>query len=170
MKNCRISEKIPKSILGELLWLLQTRFGLSYFIIRVAAEVDPAMEDASLAVDLNKLVNKVIQKSKSREMFISYGRIAGFSRLKQRSDLSGVRIFSVFRFGARRPSWGKVDRSAIDYLRTRNQPMRMYSLFRFDYRFFHAAYLSVCEIDPGGRSCVSRQWGRIKFTAPYLFG
>ena len=83
-----------KSALGELLRLLQVRFGLSFPIIQIATSITPAVKDSVLAASITKAINKVTSKAKNNDLFINYGRLSGFSSIKEKGDMAGLRLFS----------------------------------------------------------------------------
>ena len=92
-----VLRKFFKSQVGKLLWLMQTRFDLSFNIIECATCVSPALNDSSKIMPLVRMINRVIKMSKCNEVLMRYGRIPGFKHLSacaQKEDMSGLRIFT----------------------------------------------------------------------------
>ena len=90
-------QRFFKSALGELSWLLQIRVDPSYAIIQIATSITRAMVGSSLAASVIRSINRLLRRSKQFDVFISYGILPGFSRIKQKSDMCGLRLFSTHR-------------------------------------------------------------------------
>ena len=80
------------SAMDKLLWLLQTRFDLSFRIIKCATEVAPALRNVLNASTLIKSINRAIKQAREEQHFISPGGISGCGPLQQRGDMCGIRI------------------------------------------------------------------------------
>ena len=74
--------------------MLQTRFDLSFQIIKSATEVAPFLEDTMIASTWVKSINRAIRKARDEHHFVSFGRIGGFGPLKRRSYMCGIRAFA----------------------------------------------------------------------------
>ena len=99
VKNKSKIRRFFKPAMGKLLWLLQTRFDLSFQIIKSATEVAPAPKDIALSSALIKSINRSIRKAREEDHFFSFGEIVGFVPLKNRTDMRGIRIFAFIDAG-----------------------------------------------------------------------
>ena len=68
-----------KSHLGNMIWILQTRYDLAFSIIDLATTVMHVLEDANELTRMVRLVNEIPKKAKERHVGMVYGPVSGFS-------------------------------------------------------------------------------------------
>ena len=68
MADISVVKTFFKPHVGQLLWLLKTRFSLSYAIIEISTNVETSLVESKDTLKLTKSINNVTKKAKSNEI------------------------------------------------------------------------------------------------------
>ena len=79
--------------MGNIIWILQTRYDLAFSIIDLATTAMHVLEDVKELTRMVRLVNKIVYQAKERHVGMVYGPVRGFSTPLTLDQGVNLRIF-----------------------------------------------------------------------------
>ena len=82
-----------RTSMGSLLWLLQTRYDLSFRIIGIAVRLNDSSKNVDDAIALTKEIHRIIRTAKENPLVIHFGKLSLDSHASVSMRLAGIRLF-----------------------------------------------------------------------------